>query len=57
MTIDIFGPGQAKVNIIQTQPLAITPGQPLPSMAGALFERIDRNLGYLPSCARSCPRT
>lgn len=48
MTIDIFGPGQAKVNIIQTQPLTLTPGQPLPSMAGALFARIDRNLGYLP---------
>jgi TolB protein len=47
MTIDIFGPGQAKVNIIQTQPLPLQEGQPLPAMSAQLRERIDRNLGYL----------
>lgn len=48
MTIDIFGPGQTKTNIMLTQPLPAVQGASLPPMAADMQAQICENLRYLP---------
>jgi len=46
LSIDIFGPGQTKANLMLTQPLPAAPG-PMPAMAADMHARIRENLRYL----------
>lgn len=48
LSIDIFGPGQTKTNLMLAQPLSAAQGQPLPAMAADMQAQIRENLRFLP---------
>ncbi len=48
LSIDIFGPGQSRVNMAFTEPLPLGAGQSVPSEAGAFMNLVRENLAYLP---------
>lgn len=48
MTIDIFGPGQTRTNVMLAQPLPAAPGTAMPAMTADMQAKIRENLRYLP---------
>ena len=48
LTIDIFGPGQAKANLLLSRPLGEAAADRVPVLSSDLQERIHRNLRYMP---------
>lgn len=48
LEIDIFGPGQRKVNIHMVEPQALKQGSELPEQAFELFQLLEHNLSFLP---------
>jgi TolB protein len=48
LEINIFGPGQRKVNIHLVKPMALNADSALPEAAGELFQLLEKNLDFLP---------
>lgn len=48
LTIDIFGPGQSRVNMSLATPASLDPGQPVTELADAFVDRVQENFDFLP---------